>query len=78
MKDGLRLFLMAFLRYLYIFFTKISFEKIGDVSANMMDFLGKYISYLKNDNNIDKAKESSVLNYIIQMIIFSLYYTIEG
>lgn len=69
---------MAFLRYLYVFFTKISFEKLPDISENMLDFLGKYLNYLKVDNTIDISKEVNVLLYVIQMIIFSIYYTIEG
>lgn len=69
---------MAFLRYLYIFFTKISFEKIAEVSGNMLDFLGKYVAFLKADSSVDKIKEANILSYVIQMIIFSLFLSIEG
>lgn len=70
-----RLFMVSYLRLLYIFYTKISFEKVGEVAKDVVEFLQGYIRNLRLPGN---KGGNFFLNLIVLMIIFSLHYTIEG
>lgn len=73
------MFALSFLRYLHTLFTKIAVEKINDVATNMFQFLHNYFKYIKfSSNKVDVKKESFQLLSVINIIIFSLFSTIEG
>jgi hypothetical protein len=74
LEESHRLFMVSFLRLLYIFYTKISFEKVREVVKDVIEFLQGYISNLRLTGN----KGNNFLNWIVLMALFSLHYTIEG
>ena len=74
LEESHRLFMVSYLRLLYIFYTKISFEKVGEVAKDVVEYLQSYIGNLR----LAGSKGGNFLNLIVLMILFSLHYTIEG
>lgn len=44
----------------------------------MIWYLGKYLDIIKKNEQINQLRESTVMGYVIIIVIFSLFNTIEG
>lgn len=75
--DYWKYFLLFFYRYQGILFNH-SGQKQFRYLIEMIWFLGKYLDILKVNEQIQTQREGTIMSYVVIIVIFSLYNTIEG
>jgi uncharacterized protein YbbC (DUF1343 family) len=85
-EDIFKYFVMFFLRYENILFTRINFDEMEKVGTSMVSLMRTYTRYLKGElpsldpkgAGVNHKKEFSSLSFIAVLIIFSLDEALHG